>query len=138
MTSFLGVPFVKASSSQEQRSSKLILKKSLRYESPIGMVNPPLFRVHWNENFSQVFFGRSPTSRSSHVFSTKHIQKTGDWTNFEEVQENDDISCPSQRKIRGTWPSPVDDPHLFDVARPFHLAERHRLLGIRDAKDFGS
>jgi len=36
------------------------------------------------------------------------------------------------------WPSPVDDPHLFDVARPFHLVERHRLVGIRDAKDFGS
>lgn len=67
VTSFLGVPFVKASSSQKQRSSKLILKKSLRYERPVGMVNPPLCQVDWYENFPK-YFRKKSTSRSSHVF----------------------------------------------------------------------
>jgi len=71
-----------------------------------------------------------------HLFSTKRHSK--DWTNFEELEENDDISCPFQRKLPVKMAIPCWWSSPFWRCQAFRLVARHRLVGIRDAKDFGS
>ena len=66
--------------------------KNFEIWEPRWMVNPPLCQVHWYENFPKYFSEEVHLKILPFFFSTKNIQKTG---------QNDDISCPFQKKTSG-------------------------------------